>query len=208
MVWYVSYGSVMDDERLRAYMEGSAGPEGVIVPPMVDRRRPIDHANVTLPYALYFGGWFRAWGGTASVFIDPDVAGGTPARAYLLRWGQFVELYQRENHVADVPLRYFPDMRAALAGNVSVRGAPYGRIVPLDAVDGTPALTFTSAVPQRLGQPARTYLHYIARGFRVAYPDVPAEEVAVYFAGLPGIDGNVSRAEIDQIVFGCLEDTP
>ncbi len=172
---------------------------------MRDQRPPLDHATLVIPYALYFGGWFRAWGGTASVFLDPDTPGHTPARAHLLRWGQFVELYQRENHVTDVPLRYFPDLRAALAGNVSVRGAPYGRILSLDPIGGTPVLTFTSPIRQRLGEPARNYLHYIARGFRIAYPDIPAAEVADYFAGMPGIDGNVSRAEVDQVVSGCLD---
>jgi len=136
------------------------------------------------------------------------VAGRTPSRAHLIRWGQFVELYQRENLVADVPLRYFPDLRTAVAGNVSVRGAPYGRILPLGDVEGVPTLTFTSPVRQRLGQPARRYLHYIARGYRVTYPEVPEEEVAAYFAAVPGVAGNVSREEIDEIVRGCLGAEP
>ncbi len=171
LIWYVSYGSNMSAARLRCYLEGGR-PRGGRVHHVGarDRTPPVRDAPVTLPGRVYFAGESRTWGG-GMAFYDHDTPGPTPARAFLVTVGQFVDIAAQEMHrrpQPDDPLEAV--VLAGLPGGRHASGpGHYETVVEVGRLDGTPMLTITAsqacaAAPHTA--PGEPYLATLAQGLR------------------------------------------
>lgn len=187
-VWYVSYGSNMSRVRLSCYIRGGRPPgASMTYAGAHDRTMPVLDTAVDLPGRLYFAGNSTVWGG-GTAFYDHDSPGPTPARAYRMTIGQFVDVAAQEMH-------RLPDPEDPLAGVITA-GLPEGRhmagpgvyetLVEVGRRDSLPMLTFTAphslaAVPHTRPRPA--YLAMLADGLRDAHGwDDP--RIETYFASV------------------------
>lgn len=154
-VWYVAYGSNLSRRRLQRYLDQCAPVE----PPLAD-------VATTLPHRLHFTRWSRQWGGAAA-FIDPrtDDAGTTLARAWLLRRRQFESILGQENAGDPIPLVADDLLLGPGSGRVVSTGW-YGLLLGCPAIDGGPALTFTTTDHplQTATVPSTSYVDTIVEG--------------------------------------------
>lgn len=187
-LWYVSYGSNMSRRRLGCYIEGGRPPgSAVTYVGARDRTLPVADMPVTLPGSLYFAGDSPTWG-SGVAFYDHDTPGSTPARAYRITIGQFVDLANQEMH--RIPDPDDPLEEVLLAGLPDARhqAGPghYETLIEVGRHDGLPMLTFTAphgldAVPHTRPEPA--YLAMLAEGLRDAH-GWDESRVEAYFASL------------------------
>lgn len=174
LIWYVGYGSNMSAGRLRCYIEGGRAPGGRVEHVGArDRTPPVRDTAVTLPGRVYFAGESRTWGG-GMAFYDHDASGPTPARAFLITVGQFVDIAAQEMHrpprpgdpLEHIVLDGLPDGRhAAGPGH-------YETVVAVGRLDGRPMFTLTA--PHGMDAVAHTppgeaYLSTLAAGLREAH---------------------------------------
>ncbi|MCG7310658.1 histone deacetylase [Brachybacterium sp. ACRRE] len=198
LVWYVSYGSNMNAERLACYIQGGRPPGALIgYTGARDRTPPREAAGVMLPGRLHFAGESRVWSGGMG-FYDHDAEGPTPARAFLLTIPQFADVAAQEMHRPvqeddpverlvreDVGIGAGTDATAAPAGTrVAVGPGRYETLVVLGERDGVPMLTFTA--PEGIGdvpatQPVPAYLDMLAEGLRQSH-GWDRERADAYFA--------------------------
>ena len=125
MVWYVSYGSNLDPDRLGTYLSGGTPAGGHFTyrgarnatPPRA--RRPC-----RIPHRLYFAGESRTWGGGVA-FLDHDHVAPAPTfgHAYLVTVEQFEDVAAQETgrEHAEVEIDEVRSEGARHAGNRSVR---------------------------------------------------------------------------------------
>ncbi|WP_338750619.1 histone deacetylase [Janibacter alittae] len=185
-LWYVSYGSNMSRRRLGCYIEGGRPPGSAVTHVGArDTTMPVEDTAVTLPGSLYFAGESPAWGGGVA-FYDHDAPGATPARAYRITVGQFVDLANQEMH--RVPDQDDPLEEVLLEGlsGGRHRAGPgrYETLIEVGRREALPMLTFTAphgvdAVPHTPPGPA--YLAMLAEGLREAH-GWAEEQIAAYFA--------------------------
>jgi len=186
-VWYVSYGSNMDPRRLRSYLEGGCPPGGNADHPGArDGTPPADSAGVTLPGRLYFAGRSRVWGGGGVAFYDHDVAGPTPARAFLVTAEQFADIAAQEKGRTPAP---GDPVESALSdglpgGRLVLGRGYYETVLDVGALRGLPMYTFTAAQSCDAvvhTPPSTAYLATLAAGLRQAH-DWPQDRIDDYFA--------------------------
>lgn len=187
-VWYVSYGSNMSRRRLGTYIEGGRPPGSAIsYVGARDRAMPVADRAVTLPGSVYFAGESPTWGGGVA-FYDHDAPGATPARAYRITVGQFVDLANQEMH--RIPDPDDPLEEVLLSGLPEARhqAGPghYETLIEVGRHEDLPMLTFTAphgfdAVPHTRPRPA--YLAMLAEGLREAH-GWDEEQIEGYFASL------------------------
>ncbi|HET7327920.1 MAG TPA: histone deacetylase, partial [Nocardioidaceae bacterium] len=192
-VWYVSYGSNMAAARFACYLEGGALPGAAHVNPGARDATPAKRAvGVELPGTVYFAGSSPTWGGGVA-FYDPDTAGRTAARAYLVTAEQFADIASQEMH-RDPDVDH--DLSGVLEhGRIALGPGRYETILLLGERDGLPMLTFTA--PERhehlLAPPAPAYQHVLSQGLREAF-GWPDDRIAAYLDALPGADGGQPRS--------------
>lgn len=174
-VWYVSYGSNLFAARLRCYLAGGrAEGAGWTDPGARDPSPPSGDRRVDLDRALVFGGPSHIWQG-GPAYLDLVTPGHSVGRAWRITRGQFADVVAQENKLPVGTVEVGDEVLHG--GGVVVPRTRYGRLVPLDPLDGEPAVTFT----------------YVDRP-RERAPD-PAY-VALLFAGLQelGLDPDEARA--------------
>ncbi|MBD8505114.1 hypothetical protein HT102_01240 [Hoyosella sp. G463] len=193
-LWYVAYGSNLVADRFAAYLNGSSAtsiygphrPAPTTVPPLDTRCLWLDHA-------LYFAGHSQRWTG-AVAFVDPAPAPrgqGSCGRGYLIQLDHFTHVAAEENGATGCS--WTPDwaiiiMRVGDCAALPVHshGEPwrgkYNVALRLPDIDGTPALTLTTARDLGVGQPSTAYLQLIENGVRDSrlFAD---EEIAAYLDG-------------------------
>lgn len=94
-VWYVAYGSNLLRERFLCYVTGGEFL-GRAHRGCADPTPPRDEFGLVLPFERYFAHNSSFWGGGVA-FLDPLRRGETVARAYLLTYGQFLDVFAQEN---------------------------------------------------------------------------------------------------------------
>lgn len=174
LIWYVSYGSNMSSERLRCYIEGGRPPGGRVHHAGArDRTPPVRDTAVTLPGRMYFAGESRTWGG-GMAFYDHDAAGPTPARAYLITVGQFVDIAAQEMHRPPRPGDPLEQivLDGLPAGRYSAGAGHYETVIAVGREDGRPMFTLTAphtvdAVPHTA--PGEAYLATLATGLHESH---------------------------------------
>lgn len=140
-MWYVSYGSNLFADRFTCYIAGGRALGGRWTNPGArDPRPPTGDRRVDLDQALVFGGPSHTWHG-GPAYLDLVTPGHSVGRGWRITPGQFEDLVAQENKLDPGALTI--DQQLLHQGGVAVPGARYGRVVPLDPVDGEPAVTFT-----------------------------------------------------------------
>jgi hypothetical protein len=196
LVWYVSYGSNMQADRLGCYLAGGV-PAGARrgYPGCRDRRPPRAARGCEFPGRIYFATESVVWGG-GRAFYDDGLPGVVAARAYLITSAQFSDIAAQEMYRepgADL------DLRGVLAsGRARLGPGRYETLLHLGDHDGHPMLTFTApwaAADVDHVAPSAGYLRMLAEGLRQAH-GWSVHRTAEYLAGLPGCAGAWTAAAI------------
>ncbi|MFE5851929.1 histone deacetylase [Streptomyces sp. NPDC056500] len=200
LVWYASYGSNMDLERLRYYLVGGR-PVGAArtYPGCRDHREPRRSMALELPGALYFATESPVWTG-GRAFYDPDAEGVLWARAHLITAQQFSDIAAQEmGRAPGVDL----DLGTALTEGRSVLGpGRYETLVRPGYLLGVPVFTFTAPWRCRgavLNRPSPAYLRHLAAGL-LACGAWERAAVAEYLARAPGAAGAWTSSEVAQLI--------
>ncbi|HSL59462.1 MAG TPA: hypothetical protein VK866_16560, partial [Acidimicrobiales bacterium] len=188
-VWYVAYGSNLDEQRFRCYLEGGR-PEGrgSAHHGARDRTPPRDDRAVHLDHCVVFSGRTSTWGpgGVAHLVATGHHPTPTRARAWLVTLGQLEDVIAQETGRISVQL----DLGAVVtAGEVRLGDGRYDRVVSTGDHDGVPQVTLAWARPTPPGPvtlPSEAYLRTMARGLRQSHGMDP-DEIESYFGALPGI---------------------
>ncbi|NYF97556.1 histone deacetylase [Janibacter cremeus] len=192
-LWYVSYGSNMSRQRLGCYLEGGRPPGATVTCVGArDATMPAADLPVTLPGSLYFAGESPTWGGGVA-FYDHDAPRGTPARAYRITVGQFVDIANQEMHRDPGPHDPLEEVLLAGLPDARHRAGPghYETLIEVGRHEGLPMLTFTAphaadAVVHTRPRPA--YLAMLAEGLGEAHGWSEAR-IADYFASVGAGEG-------------------
>ncbi len=142
------------------------------------------------------------WGG-GQVFHDPDAAGETAARAYLLTRSQFSDLAAQEMYRAPGSGGDLDLTEVVAAGRASVGPGRYETLVCPGALDGLPTVTSFTA-PWRVGElpplaPSAPYPRHLAAGLREAHGWSPARTVG-YLAACSGAAGHWAEPDIAALL--------
>ncbi|MDQ6784125.1 MAG: histone deacetylase [Actinomycetota bacterium] len=185
-LWYVAYGSNLSWARLRCYLSGGT-PSGARRPNpgARDASPPQADEAVTLPGQVYFADQSTMWAG-AVAFYDPDVAGPTLARGYLLSAEQFVDVMAQELGMSASTI---PGLPALVVGErCQLSSGLYGTLLVCGERHGVPLVTFTASqamADMALQTPSLAYLATLATGLAESHGlDVAAQ--SAYLANLPG----------------------
>ncbi|MEU3962060.1 histone deacetylase [Streptomyces buecherae] len=201
-LWYVAYGSNLHAARLACYLGGGVPPGGTVAHTGCrDPRPPRRSLPVMLPGCLYFATRSPRWGG-GRAFYDPDAAGETAARAYLLTRSQFSDIAAQEMYRAPGSARDLDLSEVVAAGRASVGSGRYETLVCPGALDGLPLVTFTA--PWRVGElpplaPSAPYLRHLAVGLLEAHGWSVAR-VARYLAACSGAAGHWAEPDIAALL--------
>lgn len=142
-VWYACYGSNLNAERFRYYIEGGDCPyNGRNYPGCADQTLWTDSRTRTFAGELYFGNESRTWDGKGVAFFDPEANGTVIMRLYLITRGQLLDVQDQEG----------------------LSGDWYGWLVPLGEADAIPVYTFTSESRRPANPPSEAYLAVIREG--------------------------------------------
>ncbi|MEV3873611.1 histone deacetylase [Streptomyces sp. NPDC049906] len=199
-VWYASYGSNTDTERLRHYLVGGRPPGAArSCPGCRDPRPPERSVPVLLPGGLYFATESPLWTG-GSAFYDPDAGGELWARAHLLGVQQFSDIAAQEMHR---PPGTDLDLSTVLRdGRHPLGPGRYETLLCPGSLEGLPVLTFTASWHSgdvEVTAPTAGYLRHLARGLlATGVWDVPA--VARYLSRAPGAAGRWTPREVAALL--------
>ncbi|MGW8379377.1 histone deacetylase [Streptomyces sp. ODS28] len=188
--------------RLDAYLRGGRPPGGArTYPGCRDKREPAGAAPLLLPGALYFAHESSVWTG-GMAFYDPDGAGVTAARAYLVTPQQFSDIAEQEAH--RVPGRDLDLDEVLKTGRCELGPGCYETLVCPGSLDGVPVLTFTApwgldAV--RHTRPSAAYLRHIAAGLADSHGWDPAR-IGAYLTACPGAAGRWEPDEVAALLRG------
>ena len=172
-VWYVAYGSNVNEQRFLRYLEGDSDHVGAR-----DATAPRRSRWATVPLQLRFAGESQRWGGGVC-FVDPDPDATAYVRAWDITAEQFEDVFAQENRRAiGEPF----DWPAAMAGTTAIGASWYSQILPVDLPSVTasqPALTFTWTTRFPLNAPAPAYRDTISQGL-ADHPDLSPARIDAY----------------------------
>ncbi len=166
-LWYASYGSNLDADRLACYVAGGT-PVGArrSYPGARDRTLPNQSRPVDLPGSVYFAWESPTWGGGVA-FYDPERPGTAVGRAYRLTVSQFSDVAAQEmGRAPGVDL----DLSDLFAEGVHALGpGHYETLHVVGEIEDLPMVTFTAAwtgqeIP--FNAPSAAYLATMARGLQ------------------------------------------
>ncbi|MFC0672427.1 histone deacetylase [Brachybacterium hainanense] len=179
LVWYVSYGSNMNAQRLDCYLRGGR-PEGALITytGARDGTPPRASAGVMLPGRLRFASRSAVWGGSMA-FYDHHSPGPTAARAYLLTAQQFVDVAAQEMHREPSTDDLLEEVvRSGVPGGSFTAGpGHYETLLNVGEREGRPMLTFTAPAGARElepGLPVPAYLSMLTEGLAQGHGWDPA----------------------------------
>jgi hypothetical protein len=165
-VWYASYGSNMDRERMMCYIQGGRPHGGArTYKGSSDRSVPLAQRPVTFDFPLYFAGESKVWGG-GMAFLDqgrrsPAAAYG---QAYLITKKQFEDVLAQENW-REHKTR---NLGGLTAGSERLLGeGNYDKLVCTGIYEGIPEITFTHPLTcseRETTPPTIAYLAMLASG--------------------------------------------
>ncbi|WP_327150523.1 histone deacetylase [Nocardia sp. NBC_01329] len=204
-VWYATYGSNMDPDRLSGYLTGSGPADAVPTAPGIspggcrDRTPPSRSLALVLPGLLYFATESVIWTG-GRAFYDPTAPAETPVHAYLLTLSQFSdvaaqEMYRRAGTDLDLT-------EAVRTGRSRLGPGRYETLICPGIFDGVPVVTFTA--PWRWREiggvpPSAAYLRHIGTGLRAAH-EWSIGETAGYLASRPGAAGHWTPGRVAELL--------
>lgn len=165
LVWYVSYGSNMLEERFLHYIEGGAfAAGGAYHESCVDTTAPRMVRPCEIPYDMYFRNRSGSWGGRGVSFLDITRPGRALGVAYLITREQFDHVARQEN--------------GGCAPEYSTGW--YDTVVSLGLLDGCEVMTITNSRTENDNRPSKQYVETLRRGLKEHYPQMSAAEIAAY----------------------------
>ena len=175
-MWYLAYGSNINPERFRLYLEG-----GITEPGARDATPPVDDAWFELPFGLNFALESQRWSGGGVAFVHPSADRTAWFRGWNVTAEQFEDVFAQENRL---PVgTSLPWDELADADHVDVGDRWYRRIFPLRGLGlDEPAFTFTTVDELASNPPHHDYRSTIATGM-AAHPDLDAAAVEAYLDG-------------------------
>jgi hypothetical protein len=182
-VWYVAYGSNLCAARFRCYLAGGR-PAGArrTYTGCRDQTLPTESAATVLPGGLVFAGRSTVWGG-GMAFYDPARGGGLAARAYLVRFGQLVDVVAQEiRHPVGSAL--VPG--AEVGHGWALPSRVYETLLHVGHLDGLPMFTLTSLRDLQPRTPSVPYLRTVLDGLGETF-GWTAEQRSDYLLGAPGV---------------------
>lgn len=161
-VWYACYGSNLDEERFKCYIQGGICKENGkhYTGCKIDSSLWTDSRIRRYKGRMYFGNQSSSWEGKGVAFYDSEGGGTTIMRLYNISRQQLHEIRKQE-------------------GNSS---AWYGKIECLDVEDGLPVYTLTSEEPRPENAPSERYLSLIERAL-VEQCGIEEDEAGWYVRG-------------------------
>lgn len=179
-VWYLAYGSNVNPDRFRLYLEGGTTEAGAR-----DRTPPARSVFVRVPVRLRFALESTRWNGGGVAFVSPsdDAERWAWARAWDITAEQFEDVFAQENRGSIGTELPWQALLAATSLDVGERW--YRRILRFDLAElealapGQPAMTFTWASEAPLNPPGPEYRGTIARGL-ADHPELDAEAIDAY----------------------------
>lgn len=155
-VWYACYGSNLNADRFRSYIEGTVNPaNGIPENGCTDKSLWTDTKVQSFRGQLYFAKSSKKWDYGGVAFIDLDADDLIYMRLYLITREQFLEVQEQE-------------------------GAWYSRRVDLAvAEDGNPIYTFTAPYRYQSKPPSKKYRDWIETAL-ITECGVPAETAKSY----------------------------
>ena len=127
LVYYVSYGSNMLEERFMTYIKGGTCRfNDKYYPGCTNKSNPIVSKPIKISYNMYFSKSSHSWDGSSVCFLDDSKPGFAYGRAYLVTQEQF------------------EDIQVAECGGTVTNNSWYGKVINLNMIDGIPAKTFSN----------------------------------------------------------------
>ena len=164
-VWYATYGSNLNEDRLMCYIKGgSPTPRHEPHSGCRVQKNPSANGWSHISYELYFSGMSESWGGApAYLNPSPEEDSHTEVRLYRLEQSQFEDIFAQENGLQPGDIWLKDDLSEVIGMHPA---AKYSKLIRLNDFNGEPAMTFTS--PERLenGVPSALYLSMFVAGFR------------------------------------------
>lgn len=204
-VWYAAYGSNIERERFRLYLDGGTHPlTGRVTPGCRDRTGPADDRAIELPHPVLFARHSLGWDG-AIAFLDSDTPGRALGRAWLITPDQLLDVMAQEcgREPGTMPEGALHDIGPDRHTVAAVPEGWYGRLVWCGDLDGVPILTCTADWALRdevPAPPSSTYLSTIARG--LAELGHPRRRIVDYLGGLAGVQPTWTPTDIGALVPG------
>ena len=202
-IWYAAYGSNLSLDRFLCYLQGGCPPGARrTYAGARDPSLPMGMEPVTLTGSVYFAWESPTWGGGIA-FYDPQAAGTSLGRAYLVTAGQFADLTAQEMHQdpgTDMDLTGLTS-----GGRLRLGPGRYETLHVVGRIADVPVVTFScdvhGALP--LTPPAPAYLATMARGLADAH-ELTAGEIAAYLLARPGIGSAWSKDRVVALVEDAL----
>lgn len=189
LVWYASYGSNLNAERFACYITGGR-PSGATRTSKGarDKSPPLDSVALKFSHQLYFSGKSRIWGGSPA-FIDTKPVDGVVClvRAYLIGWGQFLDVVAQENGRLSASVE-IDDCDLVSGFCLQIGSGRYENLLCVDRLNDVPVVTFTSPYLMNdavFGAPSAGYLATMIVGLRQSH-DLSDEEMTSYLGSAPG----------------------
>lgn len=172
-MWYLAYGSNVNPERFRLYLEG-----GVTEPGARDATPPAANGWFELPFRLNFALESQRWSGGGVAFVHPSTEHTAWFRGWNITAEQFEDVFAQENRRAvGSPL---PWDELAEADHVDVGESWYRRVYPLQGLGlAEPAFTFTTIDELASNPPHEDYRSTIAGGM-ADHPDLTTAAIEAY----------------------------
>ena len=205
LVWYVSYGSNLDRDRLLCYLQGGQpalawrGNSGAR-----DPSPPREDRAVTIPHALFFADVSHVWtGGVAFVDHDADPAAITFARAFLVTAAQLADVIAQESARSIGSIELEPHLDAlADQKRTSIGPGRYDTVLHCGEIDDVDCVTFTGRSPMsdtEITTPAADYLWMVATGLRAAH-GLDDRDIVEYLCRRPGVAGHWCEADLHRAI--------
>ena len=166
-IWYVAYGSNLLADRFESYILGCGddaawgGHRG-----SADATLPAGDRQVVVPHPVYFGGHSRRWDG-ACCFCPVEPLGDdrlpVVGRAWLVMWGQMVDIVAQENGLP-TSAATLPDLAPEPGAAVRVLDGVIDLLLGMDDIDGHPACTLASSNLPPAAPPSPSYRQVLAAG--------------------------------------------
>jgi hypothetical protein len=198
-VWYSGYGSNLDPDRFRCYLEGGCPPGATrTYPGAREPGPPLAERAFAMEGTLAFGWGSPTWGGGIA-FYDAGGDGVVLTRAYLVTLQQFADVLEQE-------MRREPgadhDLGPLLGGEPHAVGPGHYETLHLAGeLEGRPVVTFSCPDLDEVGinAPAPAYVATIARGLRATH-GLTDDEIVDYLEPCPGVDGHLDRPDLLEAI--------
>ena len=198
-IWYASYGSNLNFQRFRCYIEGGTPPGSSHTNPGCrDKTPPSDRRPISLNFELYFAGNSAAWKGAPAFIRDGGRSALALGRIYLITDDQFNDVVMQENDQEVTGARFIPSFEELMRKDkFELPGDRlYGHVLRIGEQDGWPVITFTTKKVLTINAPSKAYIKVIVAGIKDTYPAMTNAQICEYLLRAEGVHGHMSPEEL------------